>query len=465
MTLSRESPLSRSFWRDPIDARPAALLRIGLGLLIVFDLLERLRDFHAFYTNAGVVPASAVSQWTLFLLSPSIVWAKVFYAVGVAAAVSYLVGYRTRLAAIATLVFLISLHHRNQLILNGADTVTRQLLLWSLFSDQGAQYSLDVYVRRRPAYSKIDPIGMRCAQIQVALIYIGAALAKIGGHWFDGTAIYLTLQSPTFSRPVAGWLLQFPRLCFAMTIATLLTEAGFAILVFSPVKNRICRALGLISGVALHVGIALLMRVGQFSPVMIVSYFSFLRSDWLHEALGTASGASAPPRHPIVRRTVAAVLGLHLLWAAALVLGLAPETPRARRPIHRYTQAIGFEQAWSMFYQPPISKLQWSALGTVEDGTRREILSITAPELGESHAWFNTRWTKLQTGLANRPPDLRTLGPYLCRRFAAEERRESLLILELYLTQEDALLPGESARREQDVTLALVQPCRVLDPR
>ena len=39
-----------------LDLRSLALLRMGLGGLVVLDVLLRLRDLTTFYTDAGVLP-------------------------------------------------------------------------------------------------------------------------------------------------------------------------------------------------------------------------------------------------------------------------------------------------------------------------------------------------------------------------------------------------------------------------
>ena len=75
MSDSSENIFRRSFWTGVVDARPAALLRVGLGLLFVVDLLDRLRDFNAFYTLDGLVPAPDEGLrglgWSLFSLTTS----------------------------------------------------------------------------------------------------------------------------------------------------------------------------------------------------------------------------------------------------------------------------------------------------------------------------------------------------------------------------------------------------------
>src|SRR5262245_61171783 len=102
------------------DARPASLLRIGLGTLVVWDIVMRLRDVTAFYTELGAFPRSAAMgghptfwHWSVFLLDGSRSFAIAVFLVSLPFAVSMLVGYRTRLAVVASWVYLHSVQMRN----------------------------------------------------------------------------------------------------------------------------------------------------------------------------------------------------------------------------------------------------------------------------------------------------------------------------------------------------------------
>jgi predicted DCC family thiol-disulfide oxidoreductase YuxK len=100
-----------------LDLRSLALFRIGLGALIVGDLTWRARD----------VPAS----FTLLVL------------LGMGFGAMLLVGYRTRLAAIASWLLLIALHNGDAVILHGGDILLRTLAFWAMFLPLNAHRSLD----------------------------------------------------------------------------------------------------------------------------------------------------------------------------------------------------------------------------------------------------------------------------------------------------------------------------------
>src|SRR3954468_9750905 len=43
-----------------LDLRSLALFRIGLGIILLFDIIIRYEDVHAFYTDEGVLPRAGV---------------------------------------------------------------------------------------------------------------------------------------------------------------------------------------------------------------------------------------------------------------------------------------------------------------------------------------------------------------------------------------------------------------------
>src|SRR5262245_34571190 len=98
-----------------IDLRALALLRIGLGLLLLLDLAKRVPDIGVWYVNSGLIPNHRVlwhpdpyqfsylfALWTLPQL-------RVAFALIAAVYVCFLVGYRTRLFHVLSWLSLLSL--------------------------------------------------------------------------------------------------------------------------------------------------------------------------------------------------------------------------------------------------------------------------------------------------------------------------------------------------------------------
>ncbi|MDY7080948.1 MAG: HTTM domain-containing protein, partial [Halobacteria archaeon] len=60
-------------------------------------------------------------------------------------ALMLVVGYRTKVATVVSLVLLVSLHLRNPVILNGGDSLLRRLLFIGIFLPLGEQWSVDAF--------------------------------------------------------------------------------------------------------------------------------------------------------------------------------------------------------------------------------------------------------------------------------------------------------------------------------
>ena len=112
-----------------VDLRTLALFRVSLAGVTVYDLLARLGDVRAFYTDFGVMPREWImgtgETWRLSLhLANGETWFQTTL-IGVQAllALMVLLGYRTRLATVLTFVLLGSLHNRAPMILIGGDNL------------------------------------------------------------------------------------------------------------------------------------------------------------------------------------------------------------------------------------------------------------------------------------------------------------------------------------------------------
>jgi hypothetical protein len=106
------------------DLRVLAAFRIGLALIILWDLGERLPDLTAHYTDAGVFPRALISLHfgevgpvALHALSGSAAWQAALFAAAILCALALLVGWKTRWAALASWLLMLSLHHRNPAVL------------------------------------------------------------------------------------------------------------------------------------------------------------------------------------------------------------------------------------------------------------------------------------------------------------------------------------------------------------
>jgi len=123
------------------DLRSLALFRIALALVVLVDLSP--------LGSLSKVSASPF-YWSIFALSDSVLVQSILFIVAIAIALLLLIGYHTRLATIATWALIVSLHHRNPLLLFAADDVIRAVLFWAMFLPLGACYSVESALNTNP---------------------------------------------------------------------------------------------------------------------------------------------------------------------------------------------------------------------------------------------------------------------------------------------------------------------------
>jgi hypothetical protein len=475
--VTDENPFRRAFWVGVVDARVPALLRVALGVLVATDLGDRLRDFHAFYTADGMIPAAGeaarrLAQWSLFnipWLSQSRGATLALFLAGFPLALAFALGYRTRLVGALLWAFVLSLQVRNLHVCDGGDAVLCALLFWSMFTDMGAAFSLDVRLGRRRAQAWVPAAGVRFLQLQVALIYLVTFFAKSGPTWHDGTAVYRALMNSDWQRGLAPWVAAHPSLCKALTYATLAIEGAFPLLVMSPWRPQLTRAIAVCAGLALHLGIFFTMRIGIFCQVMPASYLVFLSGpaiDRVQAALGvrispTATAPFGPAGTPRWRLTEARVIAL---LAVPMALILTDQIFRASgrltpRPVLGALMGIGQHQNWRMFApDAPLADVTWRVPGRLADGRTVELTDTVVPKLRAHRGFLYSRWHRLRNSLIVGSRDLLLpFGRYVCRRAnAGVTGAGALASFELIATLRPTLEPGPA---HDEVILR--QPCGV----
>ena len=274
-----------------IDRRSLALFRVALALLVLADLALRSVDLKAFYTDAGVLPRADLLDignrwhWSLHAASGELWWQAALFLVATVFAAALLVGYRTRLASIATFVLLASLMNRNPLLLQGGDQLLVALAFWAMFLPLGAHRSVDAALRPalRDAPSHVAPspdtarayfsIATVAVVLQVLYLYTFTALLKTGDAWttrFDAAYHALSLQH--FATPIGAWFATLPTpLLQAATAFVLVVEYAAPVLVLLPVLWPRLRLLGLALLASLHVAFGLMLHIGLFPLIDLAS--------------------------------------------------------------------------------------------------------------------------------------------------------------------------------------------------
>jgi hypothetical protein len=295
----RTAPLAESrwarFWHVPVRAERLALVRILLALTLLTDQsFQYLPHLAEFFGAEGVAPAGLFDRrqvrngrWTaLFFATDDMGVIYPLFGVWVAATTALLVGWQTRLMAVAVWFLTRLFIERNPNLTNGGDDTLQCGLFLLLFAPSGRALSVDAWLRRRrgravgPQWTPAWPV--RLFQIQLCLIYLATGLNKLKGNlwgegplwervrtaWWDGTAIHYLLNYTNMSR----W--SYVQLPLPLWVTTLLSYASvwWEVLFLPLVLFRRTRGWALWFGVLFHLGIWLTVEVGWFSFYTLAFY-------------------------------------------------------------------------------------------------------------------------------------------------------------------------------------------------
>jgi predicted DCC family thiol-disulfide oxidoreductase YuxK len=331
-----------------IDLRTLALFRVAVGVVLCCDLVNRLDDVRAFYTDAGTLPRDWMVQvnglWrlTVHAANGETWFAVTMLLVELAAAVMLVLGWRARLAAFACFALHASLLNRNSLVLLGGDVLITCLLFWAMFLPVAARCSIDAALARTPPPEDNRYVSPATAGLvlQVMSVYFFSALLKTGADWWpDGTAVDYALQIDGYATPLGHWLRQYWPLTQALSYGVYFLELIGPLLVFSPILNRPLRFTVMVLLMLMHIGFILCLQIAPF-PYISLSSLTVLAGGWIWDRAAAArqrraARLGAAPLRIYYDRDCGFCLKSVLVLRQLLVLSrceIAPaqDTPRAR---------------------------------------------------------------------------------------------------------------------------------------
>jgi len=450
-----------------IDYRSLALFRVTLAAMLLYDVLGRAMNLRAHYTDWGTLPRAVLVekhmsdwQWSIHLMSGTWQVQGLLFLVAAIAAVSLLVGYRTRFAAITSWVLLTSLHNRNPMVLQGGDFLLRMEIFWAMFLPLGMALSVDS-ARRSPRETLRAAFSWATAALllQPVLMHVFSALLKTGPQWrVDGSAIGIALLIEQFTTPFGVWARQFTGVWKVMTPMVVWFEGLGSLLLFSPVFFAPIRLLGIALLCGMHLGFMLCLNVGHFPFVSWISLLPFVPAeawDWLGarpattkarlalaRAVETASwllrrlppAAPAAPTGRIANMLACGALCLVIGWN----LGTIPTFPFALlKPFEKIAQYARLDQRWDMFSPFPLTEDGWYVIpGKLRDGSEVDLFRNGATEVTfqkpalVSALYPEERWRKYMMRLWEKASSDHRLyfGRYLCREWNLNRPPEKLLM-------------------------------------
>ena len=272
-----------------LDLRSLAVFRIGLALVVIADLIIRAGEITPHYSDAGVLPRTALIEqilqpwyWSVNLISGQPFVQALLFGFALFVALLLLVGYRTRLATIAVWAMIVSIHNRNPALIFAADDVLRALLFWAMFLPLGACYSIDSALNssQEPLPRRILSVATVALILQQCYIYIFSAAFKTYSPlwWPNGEAVYYSFQFDQYGTALGQFLLNFPELLKLLTFSALIFEWIGPLLLFIPFRPGFFRCVAIVSFVILHVSFGLCFRIGIFPFLSTVSWLAFIPS-------------------------------------------------------------------------------------------------------------------------------------------------------------------------------------------
>ncbi len=283
------------FWFGFGSPTAIGVFRIIFGFLTFLNLVLLAFDWETWYSERGFVPSWLGQRWlypktaigfgtnwsiprinVLNGVTNDRISLLVFLITALAALLTTL-GLWTRISSIVLAVGIVSLHHRNPIILHGGDSVIRVMCLYMAIAPSGAACSLDRVIGLIKGRISGAPIlvslwPQRLIAYNMALIYLTTTWEKWGGHlWQNGTATWYPVRLAEFYRfPVPDFINQMPFVTIT-TYGTLFVEFALGTLVFfRPLRNYV-----LLSGLFLHFWIDYSMNIPLFSYLMSSMYISF----------------------------------------------------------------------------------------------------------------------------------------------------------------------------------------------
>ncbi|HIA02585.1 MAG TPA: HTTM domain-containing protein, partial [Myxococcales bacterium] len=273
-----------------IDLRSLAFFRVALGSMVISDILHRIPDMTAHYTDQGILPradliSKFLGKWilSLHMWNGTEVGVTLIFGFTIFCGICLLMGYRTKLFTFLCWLLIISLHGRNHMVLQAGDVLFRLLLFWAMFLPIGARFSVDSALNSNadsdPPPRRILTIAGLAILIQTGLVYVFSAAMKTHAHWWpNGEAVYLAISIDHFATPVAHFLLNYPQVMKYLTLSTFLLEWAGAFFLFIPVFTGPIRIGLVLAFWGLHVGFGATLLIGMFVFVSAASWIPYIPS-------------------------------------------------------------------------------------------------------------------------------------------------------------------------------------------
>lgn len=417
-----------------VDIRALAALRIGLALILLFDLARRAPHITELYSGQGALPREATQALSLHALNGSPIFTAMLFLLAAVLALLLLLGYQTWLATAGSWFLVSSLQTRNSLVNNSGDHLLALLLFWGMFLPLGAWASVDSRISKprspvRPIVVSVATLGL---MLQVIYPYVFSAMIKSYKLWVTKSlAIYTALNLDGFAKPAGRTLLQYPMLVRWMSPLTYFFELCGPFFAFIPVLTPWFRGFTAAAFIGFHVGLWITFELDIFTYVCMVMWVVFfppglwgrvlslrpvaaLGRGWgslldriahgLRKPLAEQPWLAPPPDDGRATRPGNVLAGVLIVYL--LIWNVGTKYPQLKMPeLLRWPgEQLYIGQKWEMFKRPPLDDGWWVMPARLRDGSEVDIFAGGAPVRWEKPAsvletYSGARWHRFMDNL------------------------------------------------------------------
>ncbi|MEM6719333.1 MAG: HTTM domain-containing protein [Bacteroidota bacterium] len=254
------------------------IARILISLILVKDFLLYLIFADELIAGNAIMPLLSYAQILdglnleyMFLNFNNPIITYTFLAVGLLASISFLIGYRVKLTGIIIFFCLITIKLRALYTQDGGDNVVGTMIPLLLLASTYNLYNGKLNNNFKNEALQLIPILAGIGVIiEFCLVYFAAGLSKmLQPIWQNGEALYYILRIEDFRA--LNLNIELTKSAFFVKFSTWFTlfwELTFPLAIwFKKLRN-----IYLIAGIGLHIGIWMLMRIDNFSFVMLSIY-------------------------------------------------------------------------------------------------------------------------------------------------------------------------------------------------
>jgi hypothetical protein len=401
--------LSKYFY---IDTRSLRLFRMLLALVIFFDLIVRISDLTAHYTEQGVLPLQALfkyewndSWWSFLILSPEPLFSGIFFSIIILSALFLLVGFKPRLMTFFCWIGLVSIQNRNPIIYQGGDDLLRMLTFWSIF----------LPLQNDKEKFRVSNLVTIAILLQVLFALQFSSLFKDQYQWWtEGSAAYYALSLDQISRPVGVFISEHYSLSVFLTRLVFLIEFLTLPLFLLPFFREQIRIIVTFLLLSFAFGIMLCMMIGIFPfcfvassalfiPTSFWNYFERKKnlSFFTNYLISSKNANLQKPKnkyylHWITQSFLGFFFTLIILWNIASL----PRSPVFfPSSFSKIVYSMKLDQSWGMFAPTVFTDDGWLVIkADLSDGSTIDLNNMKLPSFEKPEnvlsLFKNDRWRK-----------------------------------------------------------------------